>query len=271
MAFVRELAAAHPGVTFDATIKVSHLLRHAQLLGELARCGLSFVVSALESTSDTVLARLDKGHLGAEGREAVRLLRCHGVEPRPSFLPFTPWTTRDDVVDLLDLVAEEDLVWNVDPVQYGIRLLLPPGSLLLERPDPDLAAALTGADPHAGGTGWRSTDPALDRCQEALASLAEELEGAGAGPEDAYDALRATALSALERPGTARPPVRGLPGPPGPARPRLSESWFCCAEPTGRQQAGLGDGEGTSGPRGVPAGVPQEVRLCAPTPRRRSS
>ena len=58
-----------------------------------------------------------------------------GIDVRPSWLPFTPWTTRDDVVALLDFVYEHDLVGSVDPVQYTIRLLLPPGSLLLDHPD----------------------------------------------------------------------------------------------------------------------------------------
>ncbi len=53
----------------------------------------------------------------------------------PSWLPFTPWTTRGDVVALLDFVYEHDLVGSVDPVQYSVRLLLPEGSLLLDHPD----------------------------------------------------------------------------------------------------------------------------------------
>ncbi len=263
-AFAQALAGTFPAVTFDATIKVSHLLRHEGLVGELATCGMRFVISALESTSDTVLARLDKGHTADDGRRAVRLLRRCGVEPRPSFLPFTPWTTRDDVVALLDFVAAEDLVWNVDAVQYGIRLLLPPGSLLLDEPDPALAAALTGADPEAGGTGWLSGDPALDHCQAAVAACAETLEAEGAGAEAAYEAVRATALDVLGRSGAGRPAPAGLLGPPGPLRPRLSESWFCCAEPTGRQRGGVGTGGG--------AGCSAQAPVTAPSsPRRRPS
>lgn len=241
VAFARALHAAHPGVTFDATIKVSHLLRHARLLPDLAAAGLAFVISALESTSDVVLGRLDKGHDRAGGREAVRLLRRAGIEPRPSFLPFTPWTARDDVIDLLDFVAEEDLVWNVDAVQYGIRLLLPPGSLLLEDPDEVLAASLTGDDPAAGGTAWRSADPALDACQADVAALAEALEDAETGAEEAYAAIRAAVFAALGEPDPGAPASTGVPGPPGPLRPRLTESWFCCAEPTRTQLAGVGE------------------------------
>ena len=61
----------------------------------------------------------------------MAVLRAAGIEPRPSLLPFTPWTRPEDVFALLDLVARCDLVGNVDPVQYAIRLLVPPGSLLV--------------------------------------------------------------------------------------------------------------------------------------------
>ncbi len=69
----------------------------------------------------------------ADVSEAVVLLREHGIEVRPSWLPFTPWTTVDDLVELVDFVVAHDLVANVDPVQYSVRLLVPEGSLLLGR------------------------------------------------------------------------------------------------------------------------------------------
>ena len=241
-AFARALHGAHPEVSFDATVKVSHLLRHADLLGELARCGLVLVTTALESTSGTVLARLHKGHTAAEMRVALELLRARRIEPRPSFLPFTPWTTRRDVTDLFDFVAEEDLVHNLDAVQYAIRLLLPPGSLLLADPDPVLAASLAGEDRANGGTAWRAADPALDACQEALAACAEQLADADA--RVAYDALRAVAHERLGLADQGAPRPRASGAPPGPERPRLSEAWFCCAEPTRAQLAGVGRGRG---------------------------
>ncbi|HWD25486.1 MAG TPA: radical SAM protein, partial [Acidimicrobiales bacterium] len=42
----RAVHERHPTVTFDATIKVSHILRHPQLMPELAESGLRFVTSA---------------------------------------------------------------------------------------------------------------------------------------------------------------------------------------------------------------------------------
>jgi hypothetical protein len=178
---------------------------------ELADAGCLFVVSAFESTDDATLARLDKGHTVDDAARAVSLLRGHGIEIRPSFLPFTPWTTVSQLHDLLDFVADHDLVDNVDPVQYSIRLLLPPGSLLLD--DPDVAAAIEGYDPDRLSYVWRSSDPAVDELQAAVAAAVEHgatyarvREVVGATPRDACCA--------------------------GAARPRLTEAWFCCAEPT---------------------------------------
>ena len=135
----------HPDITFDATIKVEHLLRQPDALPELAAAGCVFVVSAFESVNDATLQRLDKGHTVADASRAVIALRSHGVEVRPSWLPFTPWTTVDDLVDLMDFVIAHDLVANVDPVQYSIRLLVPDGSLLLG--EPAMTAHLGAYDP----------------------------------------------------------------------------------------------------------------------------
>ncbi len=225
----------HPQLSFDATIKVEHLLRHRDAVAELAQHGLAFVVSAFESMSDTILERLDKGHNADDAALAVRELRTLGVEIRPSFLPFTPWTTRDDVVEILDFVAAHDLIDNVDAVQYAIRLLLPPGSLLLDLEDPTFRAALDAFDPDALSYTWRSPDPALDELQDKLATLIEEKGALGTSATETYDAVRATVFAAFGRPDPGRPAAREPLGPPAQMRPHLTEAWFCCAEPTRAQ------------------------------------
>jgi hypothetical protein len=210
-----------PELTWDCTTKVEHVLHHADLWPELADAGCLFVVSAFESTDDVVLARLDKGHTVADEARAVTTLRAHGIEVRPSWLPFTPWTTLDDVRALLEFVAEHDLVANVDPVQYTIRLLVPDGSLLLA--DPALAARLGPYDAERATYPWASDDPAVDALQSDLAALVEHETTAGTPDARIYDAIRVhCGLTAL-----------GLDVVP--ARPRLSEPWFCCAEPTADQ------------------------------------
>ena len=139
LAIVRALHERHPELTFDCTTKVEHVLEHARLWEEMAASGCLFVVCALESVNDEILVRLEKGHTTAEAVQALDLLREHGIETRPSFMPFTPWTTPRDVLEIVEFVAAHDLVANVDPVQYTIRLLVPEGSLLLEQRGPTRA------------------------------------------------------------------------------------------------------------------------------------
>ena len=224
----RVVQAVHrrfPDLTFDCTTKVEHILRHADVWAEWAAAGCLFVVSALESVNDAVLERLDKGHTTAEAAEAVALLRAHGIEVRPSFLPFTPWTTLDDLVDLLDFVAEHDLIGNVDPVQYTIRLLLPEGSLLLDRAD--LAPHLGGYDEERLTWTWSSPDPRLDALQADLAALVERGVAAGQSIEATFLDVNAMVRAAAGRPGPPPPPAgRPRAGATG-GRPRLTEPWFC--------------------------------------------
>src|SRR3954452_12610679 len=210
LAVAREMHERFPELTFDCTVKVEHVLEFPQVWPELAHYGCLFVVSALESVNDEILARLDKGHTKRDAADAIALLREHGIELRPSFLPFTPWTTRQDVVDLLEFVAEHDLVGNVDPVQYTIRLLLPEGSLLLDHPD--MAPHLGPYDPERLSWTWTSADPAVDELQARLTAVAE----AGALT---YERICAEVGADIEIGHVEE-------------RPRLTEPWFCCAEPT---------------------------------------
>src|SRR5262245_6481889 len=110
LAVARALHAEFPAVTFDVTAKVEHLLRHRELLPELAALGCLIVVSAVESLSDVVLGHLDKGHTGADVAEALRVTRAAGLTLRPTWVAFTPWTTLDDYREMLDFVEQEGLV-----------------------------------------------------------------------------------------------------------------------------------------------------------------
>ncbi len=191
----RIVAAMHerfPDVTFDCTVKVEHVIRHADVWPEFAAAGCVFVVSAFESVDDAVLARLDKGHVTADAAQAVAILRDAGIEVRPSWMPFTPWTTRDDVVALLDFVHEHDLVGSVDPVQYSVRLLLPEGSLLLDHAD--LVPFLGPWDPERSTYTWAHPDPAVDELQQRIAAIVESAVSNGDGdPVDLYARVREAA------------------------------------------------------------------------------
>ncbi|MET0921407.1 MAG: CUAEP/CCAEP-tail radical SAM protein, partial [Acidimicrobiia bacterium] len=223
---VRAMHERFPALTFDCTVKVEHVLRHRDGWAEFAASGCVFVVSAFESVDNTTLERLDKGHAAADAATATRILREHEIDVRPSFLPFTPWTTHDDVVALLDFVHEHDLIGSVDPVQYTVRLLLPEGSLLLAHPD--LAPHVGEWSAERSSYQWASIDPEMDTLQLRLSALVEQLTADGADDLAIYAAVR-TAVGA--------PPVDLSHVTTG--RPRLTESWFCCAEPTETQLRGL--------------------------------
>jgi hypothetical protein len=137
-------------------------------------------------------------------------------------VPFTPWSTRDDVHALLRFVADHDLVANVDPVQYTIRLLIPRDSLLLELPD--VAARVGAYDADRGAYPWTADDPAMDDLQLRLAALVEARLADDASPVEIYrEVCGAAGLEPPDVPET----VRDV--------PRLTEPWFCCAEPTALQ------------------------------------
>ena len=223
VAIVRALHERRPELTFDCTTKVEHVLEHAGVWQEMAASGCLFVVSALESVNDEILARLDKGHTTAQAVQALDLLREHGIETRPSFMPFTPWTTPRDVLEIVDFVAAHDLVANVDPVQYTIRLLVPEGSLLLE--GKDLRDHLGPYDAERLSYPWRSADPAADRLQGRLSALVQQSAAAREAIGLTFARIRAAVREATGEADGPEP--EAIPMGSSEGRPRLTEPWFC--------------------------------------------
>ncbi len=190
MPLVEALHAEFPGITYDVTIKVEHLLRHARVLETLKRTGCLFVTSAVESLDDAVLARLDKGHTRADFERALGLMRSVGLAMMPTFVAFTPWTTRGAYLDLLRAVRDLDLVENVAPIQLAIRLLIPAGSRLLELTD--LGAG--EFDARALSYRWAHPDPALDLLCADLQRLIQGADRRGAGRHEIFRLIWQRAL-----------------------------------------------------------------------------
>lgn len=211
MGILREARTRHAEMTFDATIKVEHLLEHAALLPELAALGVTFVTSAFESVDDRLLGRLEKGHSAADLAVALEACRGAGLALRPTWLPFTPWTSGEDYLALLRFVEEEGLVDLTPPVQLGLRLLLPPGSPLIA--DARADGVLGEFDGDGLTWTWRHPDGAMDELQREAAALAEA--GAGFG-----EIKRA----ACERLGVAAWPDLTSPHVHAPG---MTEDWFC--------------------------------------------
>jgi radical SAM superfamily enzyme YgiQ (UPF0313 family) len=212
-----------PTVTFDVTAKVEHLLRQKALLPGLAAAGCAFVVSAVESLSDVVLGHLDKGHTRADVTESLHALRDVGIAMRPTWVPFTPWTTLDDYREMLDFVEREGLVDHVDAVQYSIRLLVPPGSLLVDSPAmrPHLGPLVERDFYHA----WTHPEPAMDALHASVAALVSNAADAGEDAAVTFDRVRHladTAAGASPRAAVADRLARDRQRPP-----HLTEPWFC--------------------------------------------
>ena len=227
MRIVSALHAAHPGISYDVTIKVEHLLQHRDLVPQLASTGCAFVTSAVESIDDEVLALLDKGHTRAEFLDAVALCRDAGVTLVPTFVAFHPWLTLDGYCDLLDTIDAYDLVDHVSPIQLAIRLLVPRGSRLLEL---DEMRAHAGAfDAETLTYRWDHPDPRVDALQrEVMALVGTRLN---ADRRQLFGEVRAIAH---ERAGLPYPPPRPGSGQadtrPARARatvPYLNEPWYC--------------------------------------------
>jgi len=223
LAILRAMHAEFPWLTFDFTAKVEHILKHAEDFPELGRLGAAFMVTAVESLNDTILKILDKDHTRAGVYQALGIVRNAGFAFRPTWVMFTPWTAPQDYFDVLDFVESEGLIDNVDPVQYSIRLLIPPGSLLLSRP---------AMQPHLGPLikesfyyEWKHPDPRMDDLHNAVSALVEEAAKENEDPGVTFYRVRGLADSVLGSRGRA--PVSANLQPDRVRPPRLTEPWFC--------------------------------------------
>jgi radical SAM superfamily enzyme YgiQ (UPF0313 family) len=216
---VRALHAEFPGLTFDFTAKVEHVLERRELFPEFASCGCVFMISAVESLSDRVLTILEKNHTRADVEEALGVVRGAGIAFRPTWVPFTPWTTWDDYLEILNFVEAFGLIDHIDPVQFSIRLLVPPGSYLENHPA--MRPYRGELDQASFSYNWAHPDPRMDRLQKEVSALVERDTQAG---EDAgLTFYRIKALAEGRGPAEATCPL-----PRDRVRaPRLSEPWFC--------------------------------------------
>jgi len=170
MRIVEAMHAEFSDLSYDATIKIEHLRNHRDLLPRLKQTGCLFVTSAVESVDDAVLEKLDKGHTRADFVEVVREFRSAGLTLAPTFIAFTPWTTRESHRDLLATLLELDLVEHVAPIQLALRLLIPRGSRLRELDE--VQSVITGLDEPGLLYRWKHPDGAMDVLAEQALKLA---------------------------------------------------------------------------------------------------
>jgi radical SAM superfamily enzyme YgiQ (UPF0313 family) len=212
MRIAAALDSEFPNLTYDATIKIEHLLKHRDLLPCLRDTGCLFVTSAVESVDDAVLAKLDKGHTRADFIAVARDFRSLGLTLAPTFIPFTPWTTRESYRELLAILKDLDLMDHVAPVQLALRLLIPNGSRLLELPE--VQAVIGEFDEPALLYRWRHPDPDIDE----LAAQALRIAASRGSRREIFGYLWNLVSDR---------PLENFDLLPRAAIPYLDEPWFC--------------------------------------------
>ena len=227
----RALHEAFPRVTWDATVKIEHIVRYPGHIETLAQTGCLFLISAVESIDDRILGLLAKGHTAQDFERAVAIARAAGLHLTPTFVPFTPWTTVEGYRALLERLIELRLVESVPAVQLSIRLLVPAGSHMFEIDG--FADRVDAFDDNMLGWPWRHPDPAVDTLQARIQALAEAAAEAEEPRRTTFERIWRCVHEALgETP-------RALPGDMGAPAPMHSEPWYCCAEPTASQLAAV--------------------------------
>jgi radical SAM superfamily enzyme YgiQ (UPF0313 family) len=220
---VKALHDEFPNLTYDVTIKIEHLHKHAGYLPVLRDTGCLFVTSAVESVDDHVLEIFDKGHTRADFIEAVELMRRVGLILNPTFVSFTPWTTPESYLDMLSLIDELELVTTVAPIQYAIRLLIPAGSRLLELPD---VGTLVGPfDESALSYSWSHPASVMDSLYEIIFRLVQGNQMEDGTRQRLFNRVWRAALEASPNYEGRRLRENGRSLTAEPI-PHLSESWY---------------------------------------------
>ncbi len=217
-----------PGVSWDATIKIEHLLKHDKVIETFADRNCLFITSAVESIESLVLDKLEKGHTGEDFYKALNRLRTLGIAMQPTFVPFTPWTTMDGYLQLLKKIVQLKLINSVTPVQLSIRLLLPQGSRLLESTDCD--TWLGAFDSAMLGYQWSHPDPRVDELQQRVQDWVMYADENDLDRETTFAGIWSTAHEMCGPCPELNPGVQ-------PVTPQMSEPWYCCAEPSALQKS----------------------------------
>ncbi|MEO5957041.1 MAG: CUAEP/CCAEP-tail radical SAM protein, partial [Nitrospiraceae bacterium] len=215
LSIVRAMHEEFPRLTFDFTAKIEHLLKRRTLMPDLRAQGCLFVISAVESFSDPVLNLLQKGHTGADVIVALGILRETGIALRPSLVAFTPWTSLDDYLLMLDMVEKHDLIDATDPVQLSIRLLVPPGSALLDQSD--IRRFLGALDQAGFQYPWTHPDERMDRLHQAVSGFVEASAKHETDAMLTFDRIRTVAHKMAGR--RVGPSTRPMPARPDRPKP----------------------------------------------------
>ena len=161
--------------------------------------------------------------LSQDCEDGYTYIAASDITLSPTFVPFTPWTTRDGYLDLIEMLVSLGLVEHVAPIQLAIRLLITAGSALLELED--IREKVTVFDHDSLTWPWQHSDAGVDDLQRKIIQLV--------GLH--HNEPRAKVFSAiadLASKASGRTPSI----PPSSIKqetvvPIINEPWYCCAEP----------------------------------------
>ncbi len=211
-----------PGITYDSTIKVEHIIKYKKYFKELASLNMVFVISAFETTNDKVLSILEKNHTRSDLNNSIEISQEFSIDIRPTWMPFSPWTELKDLSNIVELIEGYQLRETVDPIQLTIKLLIPKHSLIIQRPE--IKKYLGNYEKESLSYQWKYENIDAEKLQFRLfdfilnnselnehkqylgmVNIIEEFTGRKLLTNFKYDFKNV---------------------------PKLSETWFCCAEPS---------------------------------------
>ena len=211
-----------PSITYDSTIKVEHILKYKKYFKELSSLNMVFVISAFETTNDLVLSILEKNHTSNDLNNSIEISQDFGIDIRPTWMPFSPWTELNDLSNIVNLIEKYKLRETVDPIQLTIKLLIPKHSLIIKKPE--INKYLGNYEKNSLSFKWEYENNDVEKLQSSLfdfilnnSELNEHKQYLGmVNIIEKYTDTKLLTNSSYDFKNV----------------PKLSETWFCCAEPS---------------------------------------
>jgi len=176
----------------------------------------------VESLDDATLQKLRKNHTRADFFHVVEECRRADISLQPTFVPFTPWTTFEQYIDLFEQLRRLRLMDTVAPIQLAIRLLIPPGSKLFELEE--VRKLVEPFETKSLVYPWKNPNPGVDQLaeevQEIVAASEELKHSRPATFERIWRAANLSAGRSVAESTMALLPSRAT-------VPYLNEPWYC--------------------------------------------
>ena len=181
-----------------------------------------FVISAFETTNDLVLSILEKNHTSNDLNNSIEISQDFGIDIRPTWMPFSPWTELNDLSNIVNLIEKYKLRETVDPIQLTIKLLIPKHSLIIKKPE--INKYLGNYEKNSLSFKWEYENNDVEKLQSSLFDFI--LHNSELDEHKQYLGMvniieKFTDTELLKNSTYDFKNV-----------PKLSETWFCCAEPS---------------------------------------